>query len=523
MVTADTATFATSSITTLSATYLTVGSIVFNPGASAYTLNSFVIYKSTMSGAGITNNSGILQTINLTAVPQFVGDEEWGVNLFTLSGSATAGTMIQYNVYGSSCADGKTDDAAQVTFASETTAGGATFVTYPGTIGAYGCHGQAGAVDFVESSSAENATFINNGVTVKGGNQAGVSFAANTTAANATITNHGGTVSQAYGGYASIYGEATAGDATLINDAGLVSGAFGGETDIFDTATAGNATLIANGGVGEGGKIIFAPFAFGTPSGGTARIEVFGNAELDISGCATGLTTGSLEGDGLVFLGAQNLTLGTNDLSTLFSGVIQNGGSNGGSGGSLTKTGTGKLTLTGANTYSGGTAINGGTLLVNNTIGSGLGSGPVQVTTGTLGGVGTIAGAVTIGTGHDAGAVLGPGKNTVTPGKLSIGGQLTLQTDGSYRVTVNSNASAADEIAAKRVRIRRAQIVLIDGGSTLLPPGTVFTVIDNTGRNPTSGTFANLPDGVIVTVNGNNFQASYEGGDGNDLTLTVVP
>ena len=38
-----------------------------------------------------------------------------------------------------------------------------------------------------------------------------------------------------------------------------------------------------------------------------------------------------------------------------------------------------------------------------------------------------------------------------------------------------------------------------------------------------SGTFSNLADGAIVTVNGNNFQPSYEGGDGNDLTLTVVP
>ena len=27
----------------------------------------------------------------------------------------------------------------------------------------------------------------------------------------------------------------------------------------------------------------------------------------------------------------------------------------------------------------------------------------------------------------------------------------------------------------------------------------------------------------ILTVNGNNLKASYEGGDGNDLTLTVVP
>jgi len=31
-----------------------------------------------------------------------------------------------------------------------------------------------------------------------------------------------------------------------------------------------------------------------------------------------------------------------------------------------------------------------------------------------------------------------------------------------------------------------------------------------------------LPDGGIITIGANNFQANYEGGDGNDLTLTVV-
>ena len=51
----------------------------------------------------------------------------------------------------------------------------------------------------------------------------------------------------------------------------------------------------------------------------------------------------------------------------------------------------------------------------------------------------------------------------------------------------------------------------------------LLMVISNISANPTSGTFSNLPDGAIVTINGNNFQASYEGGDGNDLTLTVVP
>ncbi|HEX4665716.1 MAG TPA: hypothetical protein VH207_03875, partial [Chthoniobacterales bacterium] len=60
-------------------------------------------------------------------------------------------------------------------------------------------------------------------------------------------------------------------------------------------------------------------------------------------------------------------------------------------------------------------------------------------------------------------------------------------------------------------------------GTTQLPLGQVFTVIGNTAASAISGTFNNLADGAIVTVNGNNLQASYSGGDGNDLTLTVVP
>jgi hypothetical protein len=60
-------------------------------------------------------------------------------------------------------------------------------------------------------------------------------------------------------------------------------------------------------------------------------------------------------------------------------------------------------------------------------------------------------------------------------------------------------------------------------GEGHLTQGLVLTFILNTNTDPISGTFSNLPDGGIVTINGNNFQASYSGGDGNDLTLTVVP
>ena len=76
-------------------------------------------------------------------------------------------------------------------------------------------------------------------------------------------------------------------------------------------------------------------------TGGTARVEVFGNGYLDIRGHQSGVTIGSIEGSGHVFLGANRLTVGTNNINTSFSGVI----SNDGLGGSLAKVGTGVLTL----------------------------------------------------------------------------------------------------------------------------------------------------------------------------------
>lgn len=96
----------------------------------------------------------------------------------------------------------------------------------------------------------------------------------------------------------------------------------------------------------------------GSSVGDKARMELFGG-RLDISPHhAPGVTIGSLEGTGDVFLGSKNLTVGSNNLSTTFSGDIQDGGSYGGSGGSLTKIGTGKLVLTKGNSYTGAPRLN---------------------------------------------------------------------------------------------------------------------------------------------------------------------
>ncbi|MEO6872151.1 MAG: autotransporter-associated beta strand repeat-containing protein [Chthoniobacterales bacterium] len=146
----------------------------------------------------------------------------------------------------------------------------------------------------------------------------------------------------------------------------------------------------------------------------TASISLLGNSELDISGHTTsGVTIGSLSGDGLVVLCANPLTIGSNNQSTLFSGIIQDGGSSGVTGGSLSKAGSGSLALSRANSYTGGTTVSAGVLPVANQNGSATGTGPVNVNGGTLGGEGTIAGATTIGTGSGRGAFLAPALGTI--------------------------------------------------------------------------------------------------------------
>jgi len=107
---------------------------------------------------------------------------------------------------------------------------------------------------------------------------------------------------------------------------------------------------------------------------------------------------------------------------------------------------------------------------------------------------------------------------------LNIQGALTYNSDGTSEVELDSTTVSADEILADGVTINSgAQLSLADLGSSSLNAGTSFTVISNTAASAIAGTFVNLPDNGTVTIGSNTFQANYEGGDGNDLTLTVLP
>jgi len=101
---------------------------------------------------------------------------------------------------------------------------------------------------------------------------------------------------------------------------------------------------------------------------------------------------------------------------------------------SLTKTGTGFLTLAATNTYGGTTTVSGGTMAVNGV----LDTNSVTVTASTLSGIGKILGAVTI----QGGATLIPGNAASrTIGRLTISNSLTLSSGSFTRVKISKTGS----------------------------------------------------------------------------------
>ena len=138
----------------------------------------------------------------------------------------------------------------------------------------------------------------------------------------------------------------------------------------FNMQSTGGSATITNGSGTNSGTITFS----GTSTGGNAAFtNNTAGSTIDFSQ-STGpnankqLSAGSIAGAGTFSLGANTLTVGSDNTSTTVSGVIADGGAGGGTGGSLVKTGTGTLTLTGMNTYTGTTTIMQGVLLLNGSL-----------------------------------------------------------------------------------------------------------------------------------------------------------
>jgi autotransporter-associated beta strand protein len=211
----------------------------------------------------------------------------------------------------------------------------------------------------------------------------------------------------------------------------------------------------------------------------------------------------SLSGSGQVNLGAGRLTTGGNNDSTTFIGTIT------GTGGRLTKMGVGTFTLTGTNLYSGLTTVGEGWLVVNGS----QSASPIQVNVfGTLIGLGTVGNLTNYG-------ILAPG---TSPGTLTASKTVLMSGAGVFAIELNGPAPGAyDQVNARGV-------VNVTGGKLWLdvhyPPadGDQFIVLSNDGADAVVGTFSGLPNGAILVTNALQFRVNYNGGDGNDVVLTVT-
>jgi autotransporter-associated beta strand protein/T5SS/PEP-CTERM-associated repeat protein len=479
-----------------------VGAVVNNAG--------FVITNADTSGITNITNQGVGGLISETIFLD--GTTASSATIVNNDDSATS--FVDTSTAGNATIINNADGFAQ--FFDTSTAGGAS-ITNQGAGGEVGqtvfrdsstagdatiTNGAGGITHFRDSTTAGNATIANNDLGTTNFSDASTAdhavitdddgfmqFFDTSTAANATITNSGsGTTT--FGGKLFFWDTSTAADATIVNNAF-------GATQFNDSSTAANATITTNAG----------GFTYFTDSstGGNARFITNAGGKLDMSFLNSGaMTAGSIEGAGTYFLGSAFLTVGSNNRSTEVSGVIADGGENGGTGGGLDKVGAGTLILTGANTYTGGTTISGGTLQLGNggTSGSVLGNivdnatlaiersdtftvgnlisgtgafeqngtgttiltanntytGPTTVNGGILSVNGSIVSAVTVndgatlgGTGAvgttllNDGAALGPGNSV---GLLTVANSLTFGGGSKYLVEVGATGADRTNVVA---------------------------------------------------------------------------
>jgi CSLREA domain-containing protein len=340
---------------------------------------------------------------------------------------------------------------------------------------------------------------------------------------------------------------------------------------IFITTTpAGSATL--DGDVTLGGDVVLPQNVFIATSGGD--ISVTGTTNATPSGGAT-FTLNAGAGD-VTLTGAvgntqrlSGLTVTADDfnaaaiglsnssgsLSVTNSGTASNiTGAISGTTATLTKLGSGTLTLSGTNTYGGQTTIGSGTLALVNTISNNniASSSPIDVRTSavldvtgldvgivtdtlqlasgqTLKGYGTLNGKL------DAlsGSTVSPGNSfAVNPGILNQTGDVTFNTGATFSVeiggtTPGNTATNHDQLnVTGAVSPNDGTLTLASSGGFVPAAGQSFVIINNDSTDSITTTFNGLPEGATIPdflgATGINATITYQGGtNNNDVVLTT--
>jgi len=212
--------------------------------------------------------------------------------------------------------------------------------------------------------------------------------------------------------------------------------------------------------------------------------------------------------------------VGLGNFTLLFNsnGLIEMNSPISGAGG-IAVAGSGIVRLIPDQPFQGAVALTGGTLIVNGTLNT------QQSVTGAaasmLGGTGTLSGNLS------SSGVIAPGDGGV--GRFSVKGsfQFGNVTTSKLRLELGSptdGGTTYDQLNCFGSAALGSNATLeLTALSTFNPaPGSVYTLINQSGSALMTGSFRGLPQGQIIKVGTKNLLISYTGGTGNDLTATVV-
>ncbi|ACB75006.1 beta strand repeat-containing protein [Opitutus terrae] len=426
---------------------------IANAGSVVFNRSNNTTYAGVISGNGSVTKQGA-GTLTLTSAHTFTGTTTISAGTLTLNGAGALMGNIVNNAALTFSPSGSRTYAGNLSGTGAVTLNGASTQIFTGAAShTGGTTVQAGTLQLgnggTSGALAGNVTLSTSLATLAFNRSDAVTFSGAVSGSGALTQSGSGTltlsgVNTYTGGTTLAAGTLELGSADALGSSGIIN--FTGGTLRF---TAANTTDYSNRfnsayavhqdyRVDTNGRDVTFASGFGDYDGNSTFTKL-GSGTLTLTSYtgytgATTISAGTLQlGDGTstgavsgAIVNQAALVINTPDSVSL--GAISGSGT-------LTKLGAGTVYVYGENTSTGAVTISAGSFLVNNSSGSGTGSGDVTVQSGALlGGDGTVGGLTTLA----AGAILAPGNS---PGTLTFTNGLTLNAGAVFNFELGAAAS----------------------------------------------------------------------------------